>query len=202
MAGLRVQIQVEVLREGRALTQASARVLQNGQTCALMTGALGAARATSVKQAGAAPTPASAPLELGRAPFVEGISPTFTKHFDYRWSSTVYPFTGAERGFIEGYVRHTGPAESDLASLLCLLDAWPPTLLPMLKAPAPTSTVTWMVDLIAPEALGAHPWDAFYRFEATTVAASHGYGSTEGRLWAPDGTLLAASRQLVVEFSG
>lgn len=196
-----VQIEVEVLREGRALTQATARVLQNEQVCTLLVAALGAARATQVKQTAPAPSPAPAPHELGRAPFVAGMSPTFTKHFDYRWSSEAYPFTGAERGFIEGYVRHAGPADSDVAGLLCLIDAWPPTLLPLMRAPAPTSSVTWMVDVLAPEAIGKHAWDAFYRFEATTVAADQGYGSTEGRLWAPDGTLVAASRQLVVEFS-
>jgi acyl-CoA thioesterase len=196
------QVQAHLLREGRALSHAEARVLQNGAVCAIVTGAFGAARASTLRLEAAQPAEVPPPLALRRMPYVEGVFPRFTKHFEYRWSSPNFPFTGASQAKIGGYVRHAGPADSDLAGLLCLIDAWPPALLPALRAPAPASSVTWMVDLVAPELIPATTWDVFYRYEAETLAAGDCYGSIEGRIWSPTGELIAASRQLVAEFSG
>jgi acyl-CoA thioesterase len=196
-----VVIEARVLREGRALTHGEARIVQEGEVCAVLVGAFGAARETLVRVPGAAPPPSRAVDELPRLPYVEGRFPRFTQHFEYRWTTSGFPFSGSAEAKLGGYVRHAGPAPSDLAGLLCLIDAWPPAVLPLLHTPAPASSVTWMVDVLAPEAVAAHRWDAFYRYEAETVAAGDGYGSVESRTWAPDGTLVAAARQLVVEFS-
>ena len=71
-------------------------------------------------------------------------------------------------------------------------------VLPLLREPAPASTVTWMVDVVGP--VGGAP-DAWWRFEADTLAAGEGHASVEGRMWGADGRLVAVSRELVAEFS-
>ena len=76
--------------------------------------------------------------------------------------------------------------------------AWPAPVLPLMNAPAPASTVTWMVDIVG--AIDGEP-DAWWRFAADTVAANGGHASVEARLWGSDGALVAVSRQLVAEFS-
>jgi acyl-CoA thioesterase len=63
-------------------------------------------------------------------------------------------------------------------------------------------TVKKKLDLHKTEQIPATTWDVFYRYEAETLAAGDGYGSIEGRIWSPTGELIAASRQLVAEFSG
>jgi acyl-CoA thioesterase len=197
-----VQIEARVLRAGRALTQGEARLVQSGAVCAVLLGAFAAPRASALRIAGPRAPAFPAALELPRLAYQEGVTPRFTKHFDYRYASPDALFSSAKLGNIAGYVRHSEPAESDIAGLLCLIDAWPPALMTMLSRPAPGSSVTWMVDFVAPELASQHGWDAFYAYEAKTLAAGDGYGTIESRLWAPDGQLVAASRQLAAEFSG
>lgn len=197
----KVTIEASVLREGRALTHAQARLVQDGTVCALVTAAYGAPRASAVRTAGAAAPAIAAPEGMGRLPYVEGVFPRCTQHFDYRWASPRVPFSGSERGQIGGYVRHPNGGPVDAAGVLALLDSWPPALLPLLKRPAPASTVTWMVDIVGAVPDSGTESDGFFRYEADTVAAADGYGSCEARLWEPGGELIAASRQFVVEFS-
>jgi acyl-CoA hydrolase len=201
VAAGQVSIQARVLREGRALTQTEALVLQAGQLCAVMNASYGAARASQLR-VDAAPAPVlDAPERLLRLPYVEGAFPACTQHFEYRWGSPRVPYSGSERGSVGGYVRHPRGGPSDAAGVLALADAWPPSLLPLMKRPAPASSVTWMIDILGALPPAGSESDAFYRYEADTVAAAEGYGSSEARLWAPNGQLLAASRQLMVEFS-
>jgi acyl-CoA thioesterase len=196
-----VTVEASVLRAGRALTHAQARLLQNGEVCALLTAAYGAPRESAVRVIGASAPAIAAPEQMRRLPYVEGVFPRCTQHFDYRWGSPRVPFSGSEQGQIGGWVRHPGGGPVDAAGVLALIDAWPPALLPLLKRPAPASTVTWMVDILGALPAAGSESDAFYRYEADTVAAADGYGSCEARLWDPSGQLIAASRQFVVEFS-
>jgi acyl-CoA thioesterase len=197
----KVTIEASVLREGRALTHAQARLVQNGSVCALLTAAYGAPRPSPVQVAGSSAPVIAPPEQLARLPYIEGVLPRCTQHFDYRWGSGRIPFSGSDKGQIGGYVRHPSGGPVDAAGVLALIDGWPPALLALLKRPAPTSTVTWMVDILAPLPASGSESDAFYRYEADTVAAAEGYGSCDARLWDPSGQLIAASRQFVVEFS-
>lgn len=197
----KVTVEASVLREGRALTHAQARLVQNGEVCALLTAAYGAPRESAVRVTGANAPTIAAPEQIGRLPYIEGVLPRCTQHFDYRWSSPRVPFSGSEQGQIGGWVRHPNGGPVDAAGVLALIDAWPPALLPLLERPAPASTVTWMVDILGPLPASGTESNAFYRYEADTVAAADGYGSCEARLWHPSGQLIVASRQFVVEFS-
>ncbi len=198
-----LRVETRILREGRALTHAEARLVQGGEVCAVVVAAYGAARATAIRwEAGPPPTVAPADT-LPAFPYIEGVTPRFTREFDYRWTGGALPFTGGTDPRVGGWVRLAEPMPADDAVVLALLDAWPAPVLPLLGAPAPASTVTWMVDLVAPADAApadAAP-DAWWRFEGTTIAAGEGHASVDGRLWGPDGRLVAASRQLVVEFS-
>jgi hypothetical protein len=151
----------------------------------------------------ALPPPGAPPAHsLARAPYVPGVFPRFVTHFDQRWASLAeLPFSGSGRGEILGYVAHAEPGPQDLAGVLALLDAWPPATLCALSKPAMASTATWMVDLCAPLPRHAPTTGEHYLYAASTVAAREGYGSIESRLWSPSGTLVAASRQLTLEFS-
>ena len=196
-----VTIHTKVLREGRALTHAEARMQQGETVCAVLVATYGAPRVSPVRVPGA-PAPALVPPEqITRMPYVEGFLPRFSEHFDFRWGSSHFPFSGSDRGNISGYVRHPSGGPVDAAGILALVDSWPPALLALLKRPAPASTVSWMVDIVGPLPASGTESDAFYRYEADTVAAGDGYGSCEARLWGPSGQLIAASRQFVVEFS-
>ncbi|MBI4952987.1 MAG: thioesterase family protein [Myxococcales bacterium] len=195
-----VEVEVRLLRAGRALTHAEARIVQAGETCAVVVAAFGASRPSTLALAPASP-PAAPPAEaLARFPYVEGFTPAFTQHFDFRWASDRFPFAGASVANVGGWIRHAAPTPVDAAALLALVDAWPAPVLPLLPARVPASTVTWMVDLaVAPPAAGFAP-EAWWRFEADGIAASDGYATVDGRMWDDRGRLVAASRQSVAVF--
>ena len=197
-----VQVRARVLRSGRALTQGSAEVLQDGQVCAVLAAAWGAARPSRLHWP-ATVAPSEPPIDSMRAlPYIDGITPTFTQHFRYRWASERLPFTSADTPNVGGLVRLAEPERVDAATILALIDAWPAPVLTVLDRVAPASTVNWAVNLVQPPAPEGWPGDTWFRFESDTVAAGDGYADIDSRLWAPGGQLVATSRQLVVEFSG
>ncbi len=84
------------------------------------------------------------------------------------------------------------------AHLLALVDAWPPSVLPMLRQPAAGSTLTWTIEFVqSVRSLNAGDW-CQYRVE--TEYAREGYGHAAAALWSADGALLALSRQTVTVF--
>jgi len=196
-----VQVRAEIIRTGKTLTHASVRVEQAGGICAVAHGAYGSPRKTALSLPAPKAPALAPPHEIEPFPYVEGVTPVFTRHFDYRWSSNRYPFTGATVASLGGWVRHAQPTMLDASGVLALIDAWPAPVLPLLHSPAPASTVTWMVNLATLGAPESYPADGWWLFDADAVTAADGYADILGKLWDPAGRLVATSRQLVAEFS-
>src|SRR5688500_4610750 len=92
-----VDVEVQVLREGRSVRQVQARLMQRDEVCALSVGVFGSARDSRLPAfAPQRPAPARAPEDIAASPFVAGTRPHFTAHFDMRWSGGAPPFSGAE----------------------------------------------------------------------------------------------------------
>lgn len=189
-------LRTAALREGRAVSLVGCTLEQQGQVLARLEAAFGVARPTAMGWAGA---PVVVPEGGLRLPFLPGLTPEFTQHFHYLYGAGV-PFAGAARPELEGRVRLARPVAMDASVLLGLIDAWPAPSLAMLTGPAPASTVTWTVDFFAP-ALGVPP-DAWLPFRSRTLAGDEGYLAIRSELGDASGRLLAASRQLVAEYSG
>jgi acyl-CoA thioesterase len=193
-----VEVSAVVLRAGRALTHVEARVRAGDGVAAVFIGAFGAARPTRL----AWPAPDAPPLGDVDArpslPFLEGVTPAFTQHFEYRWGHGFPPFTGATEARYGGWVRPRRGGPVDMAGILALVDAWPAPILSIADRVVPASTVTWMVDLFGVPVVAPGGW---WRFESATVRSAEGYVDIDAKLWAPDGTPVATSRQAVVEFS-
>jgi hypothetical protein len=67
----------------------------------------------------------------------------------------------------------------------------------MFAAPAPISTITWMVDILADPPAPDDGW-RLMRSAADTV--THGYSSQDMTIWSSAGTPLIAARQCVAVF--
>jgi hypothetical protein len=93
-------------------------------------------------------------------------------------------------------MRDTGAAGE--AQVLALADFIAPVALSHLKSPAPGSTLTWMVEMLAAE-LGSLPLEG-WRVDAELIAAVDGYTSQSVMLWGPGGVPVALSRQSMVIF--
>ncbi|PKM22203.1 MAG: acyl-CoA thioesterase II [Gammaproteobacteria bacterium HGW-Gammaproteobacteria-14] len=195
--------EAEVLRRGKSVTQGQCRALQNGQVVAVLLASFGAARTSLVAVEPSLPPVFKAPDECFSLPFIEGMTPEFTRHYAFRWGHGAMPFSGADRADIGGWIR---PQESDqpvsVAELLGLVDAWPPAVLPMLKVPAPASSLTWTIEFVGDihshtQGLPAGWW----QYLAETEYAADGYVHTRARLWDQAGALVAISRQTVTVFA-
>jgi acyl-CoA thioesterase len=186
---------VEVLRRGRNLTQASARIIQEGAVRAIISGVFASPRRSSVRVDASDARPPIPVAEARELPFIPGVTPTFTQHLDLRWADGGFPFSGHDTEGIAGYCRHRTQA-AGVEALLALVDAWPAPVLPLLDRPTPASTVRWTVHLVGdPPASDDYCW-----LRSTTVAAGDGYATTEARLYGPDARLLAWAEQLVAIF--
>lgn len=192
-----VRLVVQLLGEGRSTRHASVRVEQDGACTATLTIVEGEGRASPLRQ----PAPAAAPLAEDAVEFsyVEGMSPAFTRHFTYRMAPEAMPFANAARAGMDGVVRNNDGQPVDLPALLCLADAFPAPVLAMVGWPTPISTATWLFNIV--DALPADGGPGWWRYRSGAVAVGDGYADVDGWLWAPDGRLIATSRQLVAEFA-
>ncbi|KRW59825.1 acyl-CoA thioesterase [Pseudomonas sp. TTU2014-080ASC] len=201
-ANVPLSFEVEVLREGRAVSQLMGRVVQDGQVVTLVQGSFGAGR-ESVLDLPATPAPqAPAADECQEMPYIAGVTPEFTRYLAMRWCYGGIPFSGTPSRTMGGWVRMREQAQVeavDEAHLLALVDAWPPALLSYLNAPAAGSSLTWTIEFVQPVAtLTTQDWCLY---QANIEHARDGYGHVAAALWSAQGTLLAISRQTVAVFA-
>jgi len=194
-------VTTRVVREGRSLSHVEVRIAQGGQEAAVGFAVAGTARPSAAVSQPVASPPAPPPEAIRSFPYVEGLTPAFTQHFDFRWASERLPFSGSKRANLGGWIRLRDGGPIDAAGVAALVDAWPAPVLALLDRPAMASTVTWMIDLVQPPPPGGWPGDTFFRYEADADAVWDGYADARAHLWAPDGRLVATSTQLVAEFS-
>ncbi len=196
-----VSFEVEILREGSAVTQVLGHATQNGQTCALVQGSFGAPRESVARYEPPVPVSELKPLaDSFTLPFVKGAMPDFLQHMDVKWALGGLPFSNSPSPVIGGYVRLRDAEQQALseAHVLALVDAWPSGLLTWVNKPTPASSLTWTIEFVHPQpALTTHDWCSY---RAEIEHARDGYGHCAATLRAPDGALIAISRQTVTVF--
>ncbi|CAM4068294.1 putative acyl-CoA thioesterase II [Pseudomonas reidholzensis] len=197
-----ISFEVEVLREGKAVSTLLGRAVQAGQVVTLVQGSFGAGRPSAV-EVHAQPPLEMKPLDQAapELPYIKGVTPEFMRHVALRWAIGGLPFSGNSSRHMGGWVRLRDVAEGpvDPAHLLALVDAWPPSVLPMLKQPAAGSTLTWTIEFVQPTPrLSTLDW---CQYCVETEYARDGYGHASAALWTAEGELLALSRQTVTVFA-
>ncbi|MBO3274643.1 acyl-CoA thioesterase [Pseudomonas schmalbachii] len=200
-ADVPVAFEVDILREGKAVSQVFCRAVQNGEVVTVVQGSFGLPRESAVA-VDSEPAPSfKGPEESQELPFVRGAMPEFLQHFAMCFSVGGLPFTSNKSRQMGGWMgfRHgVGDEQMEAAHLLALVDTWPPAVLPHLSAPAPGSSLTWTIEFVQPmPRLAANDW---CRYLATIEHARDGYGHAAAQCWTPDGELLAISRQTVTVF--
>ena len=180
-------------RSGRSLTTASACLEQDGKPLALGLATLSTpwsgpllanAPMPDVEPPGDRSAPPNPPPGAPRVPFRELV--TMQKRFGPDL------FSGADEALAGGWLGLREERPVDALTILILADAWFPAPWPRLPdfAPAPTveMSVYFRAPLPVPDSL------LLGRFESRLTR--DGFFDESGELWAPDGTLVAQSRQL------
>jgi acyl-CoA thioesterase len=187
-----VTVRPVVERAGRSLSTASARLEQDGRLLAIALGAFSTPWPGPVLDD--APAPAVAPPEgrtesdagprADRPPFLDQL--VMQPRFGDR------PFSGSDRAETGGWLGLREERAIDAAAVTVLADAWFPAPWPRLRALAPAPTIDLTVHFRAP--LPQPDGLMLGRFRSGLVR--DGFFEEDGELWAPDGTLVAQSRQL------
>lgn len=196
-----VQVDVQLLRQGRHVCHVQAQVRQGDAVAASLLGVYADDRESvlvprrptrpAAAEADALPVPPTRP---------QG-APAFLQHFDMRWAEGAPPFSGTS-GWTSRIHMRLQPDEarsmpSELQAVL-LADLPPTPVTAQLRQPAPNSSVSWALEL-RPVADG--PADGWWRSDNDSVMVEHGYVNHASRLWAPDGSLAAFGTQVVAVFA-
>ena len=199
MAQKSFTITVEILREGKNVSQVMVRAIQENKTCVVSQICFGNSRESSISVPNQDTHNIASPVREGIIPVIPKVTPAFLEHLDLSIQEGGIPFSAQKTSHYRGWMKFKkAPAIFTDAHLISIIDAWPPTLLQMLSAPAPASSVSWNLEFIHPhkQVLGTD-WLAY---EAHTRQAANGYGHTEANIWDNDGQLIAISRQTVAIF--
>lgn len=188
-----VTVGATVERAGRSLSSVSARLEQEGELLGLALAAhskpwdgplLDEATMPEVPDPDAIDAPAESLTGRKR--------PAFTDRMVMQHRFGEMPFSGADRGETGGWVGIREERPIDALAVAVLADAWFPAPWPRLAELAPAPTIDLTIHFRSPL-----PIDGpllLGRFRNRHVR--DGFFEEDGELWAPDGTLVAQSRQL------
>lgn len=192
-------VSAEVLREGKAVSQATGRIDQNGQPLLVALASFGGGR-ESVVSVEPQPAPeAPAPEDCKPLAYIKNVASEYAQHIEMRWAFGHLPFSGQGGREMGGWMQFREPPETVTdAHIVALIDAWPPALLPHLKSLAPASSLSWALDIMHPRP-DVRPGD-WLLYRATIDQAGAGYGHTQAGIWTSRGELVATSRQTVTVF--
>ncbi len=192
-------IRVTRLREGRNVSQFTAEAIQDGKVCIFSQACFGIARNSDIVVASEDRHSMDAPKKAKFIPQIPKVTPKFLRHFDLSIDAGGVPFTRRSTSHYHGFMRFKKPPQRITdAHIITMIDAWPPTLLQMMKLPAPASTVSWNLEFIHPhKPVSPEDW---FAYQAHTRHAADGYGHTEATIWDKDNEVIAISRQTVAIF--
>ncbi len=193
-----VHIRIVSERVGRSLSSLSARMEQEGRLIALTLAAFSLPWTGAPEVAELPPPqvePAREPFWPGRPPHPQ-LPPIASRTvLQPRFGAT--PFTGSEQPMeVGGWLGHAEARPLDALSLAFFSDAVLPAPFMRLREPNPAPTIDLNVhfrtSLPLPDAI------ELCLLQIRTRTIHEGFFEEDGLMWAPDGTLLAQSRQLAL----
>jgi acyl-CoA thioesterase len=192
-----VEIATQRERTGRSMTSCSARVTQNGRLVAL------ALSAFSTPRPGIEFCDSVMPQVPGPNHYVPrevpDDAPAIARRWETRWAIGHPPIPGAPRGaraIAGGWIRLPEHRVVDALVAAAITDGWVPPTFSRVEEPVVVPTVDLTIHFrneLPHPGLAA---DQFVLASFRTTVATGGFLEEDGEVWAPDGTLLAQSRQL------
>lgn len=191
-----VSVHPRVLRRGKSMAFVEADLWHGDALATRALLAFGMARESSIAQARFAMPDVPAPAAC-EALWNRGTRVSFQNQFDSRLALGNRPGDGVGDGDIGYWFRFKdGRGIPPMVACLALADGPPPAVMPMLKAPAPISSVTWQVDVLDPGATG----EGWHLVRSTGEVTGEGYSAQTMGLWHESGRAVLAGRQMVAVF--
>jgi len=185
-------VSITTERAGRGVTALSARMEQDGKTGILALASFGVEREGVIDFDTPAPS-VPRPEDLD-APELPKWTPPIFRKLDYRPCIGPAQMSGADEALTGGWSRLKDGQPLDEAALAMFADAWAPSAWTRLKDPAVAPTI----DMTFHFRSRIKPGTEWALVRMSSLTSKHGFWEEDGELWAPDGTLLAQSRQLAL----
>jgi acyl-CoA thioesterase len=194
-------IHTSILRSSKSVTHAEARVVQDESVKCVVLGSFGEDRGSVVKFLPPKRPDMPGPEGIEELPYIEGLTPAFSRHLIYRWALGDLPFSGSGGGEIGGWFsfRETADCLSE-EWLVALADAWPTPVLSMLTAPAAASSLSWEMRFVHMDR-PACSLDDWWCYHSIVDSAEKGYIHERAAIWDAAGKLAAFSRQTAAVFA-
>lgn len=190
-------IDVSLDRTGRNATFVSCAARQGDKLCARALAAF--SKAWDAQTFNDAPMPDVRSVDASyKIPHDAPSTPPFLKNFDVRWALGDGFFSGARKAEVGGWIRTNEPHIADAVAVATYMDAFAPAAFPRISAPAIAPTMDLTIHFRQSLPLGSARPDDLYLGIFTSSLAQDGFFEEDGNLWAPDGTLVAQSRQLAL----
>jgi acyl-CoA thioesterase len=188
-----VVVDVDVLRAGRGLSTAVARLVQEGEARVQVTAAFGDLSAHEGPTVVTGERPTFPPPEacVPVDPSIPGV-PEIMRRLDMRFTPESAGFViGHRRGVaaMEGWIRFADGREPDTGSLVVAADAFPPTVLNLMETP-------WVPTIELTVHVRGRPAPGWLQCAFRTRYLIDGDLEEDGELWDSSGRLVALSRQL------
>jgi hypothetical protein len=131
-------------------------------------------------------------MTSGRGGIPDSLPPPFIERmvFQHRFGPPL--FSRADHGEVGGWLGLREERPIDAAAVAVLADAWFPAPWTRLRALAPAPTIDLTIHFRAPLPIA----DGLLLGRFRSSVTRDGFFDEDGELWAPDGTLVAQSRQL------
>lgn len=195
------QVALRELRSGGSVTHMQGELICDGEVATSVSAAFGKSRDSAITLDGPQVEPAQNPDQGIRMPYIEGLTPTFTQHFDMQLVAGALPFSGADNGDFAMWLRFKDATPIDECSLVALADAPPMPGLNMIKPPGIGSSLSWYLEfpLTIDDMRDVDP-EGWWYYDYRCQAASNGYYNNYATVWTPDGRPALFSRQVAVVF--
>ena len=194
-------IQTQVLRSGKSVTTIESKVFQKDKICSTAIGSFGIDRDSKIQIAPIKRLEMAAPPKAIELPYIEGLTPAFTRHFDYRWAIGELPFSGKGGQELGGWINFREETNCLTEEwLIALADAWPTPVLSKLKEPAAASTLTWALEFVHIDRMTCSE-NEWWAYHCIVDSAERGYAHERSTVWDPEGQLALFSQQTTTVFA-
>lgn len=192
------KITTRILREGGSVTHIQGELWCEGEVAVSVNAAFGKKRQSKIHLPGPALAEVRSPDQSEAFPFIDGLTPEFTRHFDMRFEYGAMPFSGSDSADFGMWIRFREAQQLHMTHLLALGDVPPMPGLNMIKPPGVGSSLSWYVEI--PASIPAINADEFVYFDYRCQAAGDGYFNNIATLWSQAGEPLMFGRQVATVF--
>jgi len=191
------QIVVQTERAGRMVHYLSARLRQGDRLIATAQAAFAVLNEASAAFADPSFPGYPSPDTLAMSDEPAGLVP-MRQRYEYHHVTGAPWDSASQTAETGGWIRLAEPRPYDTAVVAALSDAWYPAIFTRLIERFGVPTIDLTVHVRSVQALARMRPDDWMAVRFRTTVATEGFLEEDGQLWAPDGTLVAHSRQLAL----